>query len=48
VPETFLGVKGSRHIKLTNFTAICEPIVEINVGASTSQNPVGLYGLLQV
>jgi hypothetical protein len=30
-----------------NFTAICEPTVLENVGASTSQNPMGLRGLLQ-
>jgi hypothetical protein len=30
-----------------DLTAICEPIVYKNVGASTSHNPMGLHGLLQ-
>jgi hypothetical protein len=30
-----------------NLTAICEPTVLENVGASTSHNPMGLHGLLQ-
>jgi hypothetical protein len=32
---------------LVNLTAICEPIVWENVGASTSHNIMGLHGLLQ-
>jgi hypothetical protein len=30
-----------------NLTAICEPIVYKNVGASTSHSPMGLHGPLQ-
>jgi hypothetical protein len=33
--------------KADKLTAICEPIVRENVGASTSHNPMGLHGLLQ-
>jgi hypothetical protein len=33
--------------KADNFTAICEPNVYRNMGASTSHNPRGLHGLLQ-
>jgi hypothetical protein len=29
--------------KADNLTAICEPIIQENVGASTSQNPLGLH-----
>jgi hypothetical protein len=40
------GDKG-RSARKADVTAICEPIVWENVGASTSQNPMGLHGLLQ-
>jgi hypothetical protein len=40
--------KGRQARKADNFTAICEPIVYKYVGASTSHNPMGLHGLLQV
>jgi hypothetical protein len=33
--------------KVDNVTAICEPIVWKNIGASTSHNAMGLHGLLQ-
>jgi hypothetical protein len=33
--------------KADNLTAIFELIVEINMGASTSHNPMGLHGLLK-
>jgi hypothetical protein len=39
--------KGQTERKTDNLTAICEPIVQKNVGASTSYNPMGLHGLLQ-
>jgi hypothetical protein len=39
--------KGRPARKADNVTAICEPIVLENVGASTSHNTMGLYGLLQ-
>jgi hypothetical protein len=38
------GDKG-RPARKTDLTAICEPIVWKNVGASTSHNPMGLNGL---
>jgi hypothetical protein len=41
------GSKGRAAHKADNLTAICEPTVKENVGASTSQNPVGLHGLLR-
>jgi hypothetical protein len=41
------GDKGRPARKADNLTAICEPTVEENVGASTSHNPMGLHGLLQ-
>jgi hypothetical protein len=40
------GGKGRPGHKADKLTAICESIGE-NVGASTSQNPVVLHGLLQ-
>jgi hypothetical protein len=40
------GGKG-RPTRKADLTAICEPIVLENVGASTTHNPVGLHGLLQ-
>jgi hypothetical protein len=46
VPGIFLGVKGGRRVRLTT----SPPSVSrssTNVGASTSHNPIGLYGLLQ-
>jgi hypothetical protein len=42
------GSKGRQARKAHNLTAICEPIIKKNVGASTSHNPVGLHGVLQV
>jgi hypothetical protein len=33
---------------LLNLTAICEPIVLENVGASTSDKPMGLHGLVEI
>jgi hypothetical protein len=41
------GVKGRPARKTDNLTAIYEPDCLGNVGASTSHNPVGFYGLLQ-
>jgi hypothetical protein len=37
------GGKGRLARKADSLTAICEPIVLENVGASTSHSPVGLY-----
>jgi hypothetical protein len=40
------GVKGGQPAcKADNLTAFCKPTLE-NVGASTSHNLIGLYGLL--
>jgi hypothetical protein len=48
VPGIFLGVKGGRRArKADSLTAICEPIVQKMLGASTSHNPMGFYSLLQ-
>jgi hypothetical protein len=41
------GFKGLPARKADNLTAICEPTVQKKLGASTSQNHVGLHGLLQ-
>jgi hypothetical protein len=41
------GGNGRPARKADNLTAICEPIVNKNVGASTSHNPTGLHGLLR-
>jgi hypothetical protein len=41
------GDKGLPARGADNLTAICEPIVLGNVGASTSHNRMGLHGLLQ-
>jgi hypothetical protein len=41
------GAKGRPAPKADNLTAICEPILYKNSGASTSHNPMGLHGLLQ-
>jgi hypothetical protein len=38
--------KGWLARKADNLTAICEPTVLENVGASTSHIPMGLHGLL--
>jgi hypothetical protein len=40
------GGKGRLVRKTDNLTAICEPTVLDNVGASMSHNPMGLHGLL--
>jgi hypothetical protein len=39
--------KGRPARETDNLTAICEPIVQKNVGASTSHNLMSLHGLLQ-
>jgi hypothetical protein len=39
--RNLLGGKGRPARRADNLTAICEPIVYKNVGASTSHNPVG-------
>jgi hypothetical protein len=39
------GDKGRPARKADNLTAVCEPT--LNVGASTSHNPMGLQGLLK-
>jgi hypothetical protein len=41
------GSKGRPERKADNLTAVCDPIVKKNVGASTSHNPMGLHDLLQ-
>jgi hypothetical protein len=41
------GGKGRPARKADNLTAICEPIVYKNVGASTSYSPMGLHGPLK-
>jgi hypothetical protein len=41
------GGKGRPVRKADNLTAICQPIVQKNVTASTSHNPMSLYSLLQ-
>jgi hypothetical protein len=41
------GGEGRPARKADNLTAICEPIVYKNVGASTSHSPMGLHGPLQ-
>jgi hypothetical protein len=41
------GGKGRPARWADNLTAICEPIVLENVGASTSHSTMGMLGLLQ-
>jgi hypothetical protein len=41
------GGEGRPARKADNLTAICEPIVYKNVGASTPHSPMGLHGPLQ-
>jgi hypothetical protein len=41
------GGKGRSAHKVDNLTAICDPIVCKNVGASTSHIPMSLHDLLQ-
>jgi hypothetical protein len=41
------GGEGRPARKADNLTAICEPIVYKNVGASTYYSPMGLHGQLQ-
>jgi hypothetical protein len=47
VPGIFLWVKGGRRVKLTTSPPSVSRLSRENVGASTSHNPMGLYGLLQ-
>jgi hypothetical protein len=47
VPGTLLGVKGGRRVRLTILPPSVSQLARENVGASTSQNPMGLCGLLQ-
>jgi hypothetical protein len=42
------GGKGRPVSKADNLTTISEPIFLENVGGSTSHNPIGLHGLIQV
>jgi hypothetical protein len=39
--------KGRATREADNLTAVCEPIVQKNVGTSTSHNLMSLHGLLQ-
>jgi hypothetical protein len=41
------GRKGRPALKADSLTANCEPMVQKNVGASTSHSRMGLQGLLQ-
>jgi hypothetical protein len=41
------GVKSGRHVRLTNLPPSVRRLSRENVGALTSHNPMGLYGLLQ-
>jgi hypothetical protein len=43
----FLGVNGSRRVRLTTLPPSVSRLSRENVGASTSHNPMGLHGLLQ-
>jgi hypothetical protein len=43
----FLGVKGGRRLRLTNLPPSVSRVSRENVRASTSDNPMGLKGLLQ-
>jgi hypothetical protein len=43
----FLGVKGGRPIRLTTSPPSVSLLSRENMGASMSDNPVGLQGLLQ-
>jgi hypothetical protein len=45
--RTLSGGKERPAHEADNLTAVCEPIVWKNVGASTSHNPMVLHGLLQ-
>jgi hypothetical protein len=40
-------LKGDRSVKLTTLPPSVSRLSIENVGASTSQNPMGLHGLLQ-
>jgi hypothetical protein len=46
VPEIVLGVKRGRHVRMTTSPHLWADCLE-NVGSSTSQNPIGLRGLLR-
>jgi hypothetical protein len=45
--RNLLGGKGRPVLEADSLTAICEPSVYKNVGASTSHKPMDLHGLLQ-
>jgi hypothetical protein len=47
ITTTTGGVKGGQHVKLTSLPPYVSQLSRENVGASTSHNPMGLYGLLQ-
>jgi hypothetical protein len=44
-PTNLPGGKGRPTHRTDNFTAICGRLSRQNVGASTSDNPMGLHGL---
>jgi hypothetical protein len=45
--RNILRGEGRPARKADNLTAICEPIVYKNVGASTSRSPMGIHGPLK-
>jgi hypothetical protein len=45
---SYLGVKGGRRVRLTTLPLSVSRLSREDVGALTSQNPIGLHGLLQV
>jgi hypothetical protein len=45
--KILVAVKGGRRIRLTNSRPSVERLSRENMGASTSNNPMGLHGLLQ-
>jgi hypothetical protein len=42
-----VGVKGGRDVRLKTIPPSVSQVSKVNVGASTSLNPMGLHGLLQ-